>query len=63
MIYRQRETIFDEFLLQVVFPWLTALHATPLRRLARFWMVPVRTGTAHRPASTPAARVWSKITG
>lgn len=42
VIYRQRATVLDDFLLQVVFPWLTALHATPLLRLAHFWTVPVR---------------------
>ncbi len=41
MIYRQRDTVVDDLLLRVVYPWLTALHATPLIKLAHFWMVPV----------------------
>ena len=41
MIYRQRQTVVDDFLLQVVCPWLTDLHATRLLRLARIWSEPV----------------------
>ena len=41
MIYRQRDTIVDDLLLRVIYPWFTALHATPLLRLAHFWTVPV----------------------
>jgi len=63
VIYRQRATIADDFLLRVVFPWLIALHATPLLKLAHFWIVPVRTVDEDAPSSHAVARVWSKIVG
>ena len=42
MIVRQRATPADDFLLHVVFPWLNAMHAKPLLRLARFWNAELR---------------------
>src|SRR6185437_10727947 len=42
VIYRQRDTIVDDLLLRVIYPWFTALHATPLFKLAYFWTVPVQ---------------------
>jgi hypothetical protein len=42
MVYRQRATALDDFLLQVLFPWLVTLHLTPFLRLARIWNEPVQ---------------------
>lgn len=63
MIYRQRQTVADDFLLQVVCPLLTALHATPLLRLARIWSEPVFPA-AQAPRFAAGGRVkdlWSKV--
>ena len=63
MIYRQRPTVVDDFLLQVLFPWLVALHATPLLRLARIWSEPVYPAPASpaSPAHDRLRDLWSKV--
>lgn len=66
VIYRQRTTIIDDFLLRMVFPWLSAVHATPLLRLARFWTVPLKPMPPTTPGPAlprPVERLWSKIGG
>lgn len=59
MIYRQRDTIVDDLLLRVIYPWFTALHATPLFKLAYFWTVPVRDvqGALRMPTRSTTAGV------
>lgn len=63
MIYRQRVTVLDDLLLRVVFPWLVALRATPLLKLAQIWTVPVVERETERLRVDPAPPVWSKIGG
>jgi hypothetical protein len=41
MVYRQRNTFLDDFLLRVICPWLVHLHAAPLLRLVPHWCEPV----------------------
>jgi hypothetical protein len=53
MVYRQRTTAIDDFLLRIVFPWLVALHATPILRLARIWSEPVHFSTTTPPPGRP----------
>jgi|GEM_PF-4244752 len=64
MIYRQRPTAVDDFLLQVLFPWLIALHATPLLRLARIWSEPVYPipMSPGSPVNERLRDLWSKLT-
>ena len=63
MIYRQRQTVVDDFLLQVVCPWLVALHATSLLRLARIWSEPVLlVPEASQSATHEGIKdLWSKV--
>lgn len=63
MIYRQRQTVVDDFLLQVVCPWLVDLHATPLLRLARIWSEPAFpvSKASRSVARERINKVWSKI--
>ena len=63
MIYRQRQTVVDDFLLQVVFPWLVAWNATPLLWFARIWSEPVLpVPTASQSAIRERIKdLWSKV--
>ena len=61
MIYRQRQTFVDDFLLQVVCPWLVALHATPLLRLAHIWREPAFPAAHSAGAGERIKEVWSKV--
>jgi len=63
MIYRQRQTVVDDFLLQVVCPWLADLHATRLIPLARIWSEPVFPASSESESAVggPIKQLWSKI--
>lgn len=63
MIYRQRTTIVDGLLLRVVFPWLTAIHATPLLRLAHVWTFPVERADATPKGPGLAERAGVQLVG
>lgn len=63
MIYRQRTTIADGLLLRVVFPWLTAIHATPLLRLAHFWTIPVERTDVSPTGAGLAERAGVQLVG
>ena len=63
VIYRQRTTIADDFLLHVVFPWLTVLRLTPLMRLAHFWSVPVAGAQSVVIAPNTVGKAWGKMGG
>lgn len=63
MIYRQRETFVDDLLLRVVFPWFTALHATPLLRLAHFWIVPIEGVEAAPRLPAPPPELGVRLPG
>jgi hypothetical protein len=60
-IYRQRATVADDFLLRVVFPWLTSLHVTPMVPFARFWSEPVDWGEIAMPQPSGSQTFWGKI--
>ena len=63
MIYRQRQTVVDDFLLQVVCPWLADMHATPLLRLARIWSEPVLPDSrdSRSAALEKLKELWGKV--
>ena len=63
MIYRQRTTAIDDFLLRFVCPWLVALHATPLLRLARIWTEPVDVGAENAPSGYSTDVGWDGLGG
>lgn len=59
VIYRQRTTVLDDFLLRVVCPWLVALHATPLLRLAPIWSEPVAIARPAKRGRTAEPSLWN----
>ncbi|HUX87279.1 MAG TPA: hypothetical protein VMW65_09780 [Chloroflexota bacterium] len=61
VIYQQRTTVLDDFLLQIVFPWLMTLHVTPLLRLAKYWSVPIRPMRAVPSVSPPLKNALSNF--
>lgn len=61
VIYQQRTTVLDDFLLQVVFPLLVTMHVTPLLRLARYWSVPIRPVTSSPSMSAPLSKALSNF--
>ena len=63
MIYRQRETIIDDLLLRVVYPWFTALHATSFLKLAHFWIVPVKDVDAAVRIPAPSSELGVELSG
>jgi len=63
VIYRQRTTIADGLLLHVIFPWLTAIHAAPLLRLAHIWTVPVEPSDPRPAGSGSVERAGVQLVG
>jgi len=61
MIYRQRNTVMDDFLLRVVCPWLVSLHATSLLRLAPIWSEPVAVSRPAKRREPTNDRAWGNI--
>ena len=67
MIYRQRPTFADDFLLQTIFPFLDSRGANFLLKLARYWnaeVPPLRSTQALAASTNPLRRVshmWRKV--
>ena len=61
VIYQQRTTVLDDFLLQTIFPWLMTLHVTPLLRLAKYWSVPIRPIAPAPSVSPPLHKALSNF--
>jgi hypothetical protein len=58
MLIRQRATFADDFLLQVVFPYLHENQATHLMRLAHFWNDDAGPGPRPTSSQRPAGRLY-----
>ena len=65
MLIRQRCTIADDFLLQVVFPYVRHTRAEGLIRLARLWNSVESPARAQSPVAEQGRMrgIWKKLAG